>query len=84
MKVKKVKFEKEKDDHYIIGRVYRREGKLILVVGGSYMGGYDRVSNHFSWQKVKADGSLSEKILSGYGDCNIRPVKCKIETRVIL
>lgn len=79
-----MKFEKEKDDHYIVGNVYVREGELIFVIGGSYMGGYDRVSNHFYWKKIKPDGTLSPKRCNGYGETNINPVKCKIETKVIL
>lgn len=80
----KVKFKKEKHDSFRIGSVYQRlSGKLIYITSGSYIGGYDRISNHFHWRYLKKDGTLGKEG-HGYGDTNIYPVDCKIQIKVVL
>lgn len=72
-----------KHHHYQSGYVYKRDGKLIYITGGSYEGSYGRISNHFSWKRVKKDGSLGKES-SGYGQSDIAPVKCTVKIKVIL
>lgn len=48
-------------------RVKRPDGSLVEITGGSFYGGYGRVSNFWRWRKVMRNGSLSFKEESGYG-----------------
>ena len=43
------------------------KGKLVEITGGSYLGGYGRVSNFWYWRKVLKNGKLSKKEYHGYG-----------------
>lgn len=84
VKMENAKFHREKDEHYVIGAVYVRDADLIYIVSGSYIGGYNRISNHFSWRIVEPDGTLSKKLYNGYGPTDIKRVKCRIEMKVFL
>jgi len=40
--------------------------RLALITAGSYLGGYDRVSNHWEWSYVNEDGTLEAKTMAGH------------------
>lgn len=68
---------------YCIGKVYLRDKKRIYITSGSYLGGYGRVSNHWTWKEINEDGTLGVKG-SGYGDMSAEPFSnVEIEIRVI-
>lgn len=39
----------------------------VLIIAGSFMGDYGRVSNFWRWQKVDGNGQAIGDIMSGYG-----------------
>lgn len=68
--------------HYEIGKVFKRNGKLIYIIGGCYLDSiYGRLSNFWDWRYVHKDGTLG-KHGCGYGECNIKPMKCIIKTTI--
>jgi len=74
---------KVQDEDLSRGSVYfHSKYGLIYIIGGSYIGGYDRVSNFWQARKVLASGKLGKKV-GFYGE----PMVClnkeyKIETTV--
>jgi len=52
--------------YYKIGMYCEREGKIIKIISGQFMGLYG-VSNHWYWKEVLPDGNLSEETFNGYG-----------------
>lgn len=67
---------------YEIGKVFKRGKDYIYITSGEYIGGYGRISNHWSWRKVLKDGTLSKKEYNGYGDTSANPIKCKVTTTI--
>ena len=47
-------------------RVMHPTDGLVELVDGAYLRN-GRVSNHWTWQRVKKDGSLFKEVKSGYG-----------------
>ena len=65
-----------------VGSVYKYEGSLVYITGGYYTDPtYGRLSNHYSWRKVKKDGSLGKEY-SGYGGAEFKPVKFEVTIKV--
>ena len=67
---------------YIVGRVYKRDGKNVYITSGDYeING--RISNHWGWREVNENGSLGEKGC-GYGDSDAKSLEADIEIKVKL
>lgn len=62
-----IRVMKTHPSQFILGRVYLHpKYGPIFMVGGSYYGGYDRVSNYWYFHKIRVNGVLFTKKLSGY------------------
>lgn len=72
----------KKSGHYEIGRVYRRDGQLIYITSGRYMGTMG-LSNHWNWKYVRKNGTLGRDGW-GYGDFPAVPVECDIQIKIKL
>lgn len=53
----------------VVGERYKhpKSKRMLLVTGGSYYGGYGRVSNFFSWTYLDSRGRRTRERGHGYG-----------------
>lgn len=70
---------------FAIGQVRRIKKRLVLITEGEYIGGYDRISNHWSGPYLDKNGVATKKMWSGYGYIDVYPLVeyRKLEQRVI-
>ncbi len=56
-------------DCLIVGEVYRhpQDGRLLRVTDGSYLGGYERVSNYWHWRYLDEESLVAGDSGQGYG-----------------
>lgn len=51
-----------------VGKIVEHpEHGKVLIIAGSFMGAYGRISNFWRWRKVDSDGNATGDIMSGYG-----------------
>jgi len=50
-----------------IGEVRYIDNKLSIITGGQYQGTYG-VSNHWTWRRIRPDGTLTKREYSGYNN----------------
>ena len=63
------KYDLVNPSEFVIGHYYELDGKIVRLMSGEYLDSiYQRLSNHWTWRVVNKDGTLSDEVISGYGD----------------
>lgn len=65
-----------------IGKIYKKDKKLVLIIEGQYEGSYGRISNYWVGREVNKGGGLGEEI-GGYGG-EFKPIRKKYEVITIV